>query len=200
MCDFCRLEWINPPPSRCAGCLRLTSDFETCPKCRPRLRARYIWIASEYVGVARALTRNLKFNGTREATAAMAKSISGATPHLDRSFLVVPMPTITKHLRSRGFDHSKLLARRVAKCKKVNYLPALRRFGQNRQVGSSRAARLKQIEQTMYVPTWLKLKGANILLVDDVMTTGASIGEATRALKGAGARKVYAAVFAQKVL
>lgn len=199
LCEFCRLEHMSSPPSRCAGCLRLTSDYETCPKCRPRLRASHIWVASEYAGASRELTRKLKFAGVREAAIAMARSVQETTPYLD-NFLVVPMPTITKHLRSGGFDHSKLLARRVAQYKRMNYLPALRRVGQTRQVGASRAMRQKQIEKTMYALPRANLKGADILLIDDVMTTGASIGEAVRALKAAGARKVYAAIFAQKVL
>lgn len=199
-CDYCRFEHVIAPPSRCAGCLRQTSDFETCPKCRPKLRASHIWIASEYAGAARALTRKLKFAGAREAAIVMARSIHETTPHFDGDFFAVPMPTITKHLRVRGFDHSRLLARRVAQYKRMKYLPVLCREGQTRQVGSSRAMRQKQVKQTMFVPPLHNLKGANILLVDDVMTTGASIGEATRALKAAGARKVYAAVFAQKVL
>jgi predicted amidophosphoribosyltransferase len=52
----------------------------------------------------------------------------------------------------------------------------------------------------MYVPPRQNIAGTNILLIDDVMTTGASLAEATRALKAAGAKNVYAAVFAQKVL
>jgi len=200
LCNWCRLEQLQPLPSRCAGCLRLSADYETCSKCQPRLRAGHIWVASEYAGAAREITRLLKFSTAREGAVAMARSIQETTPHFDQSFSVVPMPTITKHLRSRGFDHSKLLARRVAQYKRMKYLPALRRNGQTSQVGSSRAMRQKQIGGTMYVTSRFNLKGVNVLLVDDVMTTGASIGEATRALRAAGARKVYAAIFAQKVL
>lgn len=201
LCEFCRFDQISAPPSRCAGCLTLTDEYKTCQKCQPRLRAGHIWVASEYQDVARELVRTFKFNGARAAARAMAKAIAEATPQLDaKEWLVVPIPTITKHQRMRGFDHSRLLGRHVAQYKKLTFEPLLGRLGQTRQVGAARTKRERQIAGSMFVRSAPLPKRTNILLVDDVMTTGASIAEATRALKAAGAKKVYAAVFAQKVL
>lgn len=200
LCEGCRLDNLNAPPSRCAGCLKLTDDYKTCSSCQPRLRAGHIWVAAEYDGAARSLTRQFKFAGAREAGKAMAKSIAEALPYFEKDWVIVPLPTITNHQRMRGFDHTRLIAAYVAQYKQMHYLACLRRVGQTKQVGAARLQRQQQVANTMFASPALSVKDAKILLIDDVMTTGASIAEATRALKVAGAKKVYAAVFAQKVL
>jgi predicted amidophosphoribosyltransferase len=73
----------------------------------------------------------------------------------------------------------------------------LTRLGQKQQRGMSRRDRLKQLESAFAPASQGKIRGAHLVLVDDVITTGATLEAAARILKAAGAKRVSAVVFAQ---
>ncbi len=68
-----------------------------------------------------------------------------------------------------------------------------------RQVGSARAQRIQQMEREFYADPRHSVRGQTVLLIDDVMTTGASLSAAARVLRSNGAKRVYALVYAQKI-
>jgi predicted amidophosphoribosyltransferase len=74
----------------------------------------------------------------------------------------------------------------------------LKRLGSARQVGANREVRLTQLQGAFYVSRPERVHGKDILLVDDIVTTGGSIEQAAQALRQAGARSVAAAIFAKK--
>jgi predicted amidophosphoribosyltransferase len=76
--------------------------------------------------------------------------------------------------------------------------PLLTRHGQTRQVGATRAQRLQQVTGSYQLRNQVDVQGARILLVDDLVTTGATLGEAAKILREAGAKTVDAIVVAQK--
>jgi predicted amidophosphoribosyltransferase len=90
------------------------------------------------------------------------------------------------------------LAKGVARQRHTTYNRALVRLTQSRQVGASRAKRLQQLQSAFYIPRPDRLKGKNILLVDDIVTTGATLEAAARTIKQAGAASVSAVAFASK--
>ena len=130
----------------------------------------------------------------------MLQNSSGFLALLPDELVVVAVPTTGTHQRLRGFDHSRLLAQTIAKKLNKPFKPALHRHGTTRQVGSTRQLRLKQLKGTFYVPSYKvdQVVGNSVLLLDDVMTTGATVEEAVRALKVAGAKRVYALVLAKR--
>lgn len=119
-------------------------------------------------------------------------------PYIGKDTIVVPVPTATKRVRQRGFDHAALTAKAYAAQEGLLFMPALVRIGQTRQVGASKKQRHEQLQGAFRVVSPKRIKAEHILLLDDVLTTGATLEAAARVLKQAGAKTVSAAVFAQK--
>jgi ComF family protein len=120
-------------------------------------------------------------------------------PYTGEDVLLCPIPTAPSRMRQRGFDHAKLLSGQLSKLLKIKSEFLLRRCTNTRQVGASRSVRMKQTEEAYEITQETKIKGRNIVLVDDVMTTGATISATAKMLKQAGAKSVSAVIFAQKV-
>jgi len=119
-------------------------------------------------------------------------------PALDTATLVVPMPLSPTRLRERGFNQALELARHLAPGKTNAHL--LRRSGHTaHQVGASRDERLDHVRDAFWIaPQQLpSIHSQRIVLVDDVMTTGASMYAAARALRSAGAAHITGVVLAR---
>jgi ComF family protein len=196
LCGDCFPKLGSPVPSRCFRCQRATEDFQVCPSCRPsaglsRVRAGYV-----YRGYAKALVKEFKFGGKRGAAKEIAALMARLVPQ--REAVLVPVPTATQRARSRGYDHAKLLASALADATTLPWAPLLARTSQHRQLGAGRNERLRSMAGAFRAIR--SLEGAHIVLVDDVVTTGATLAEAAKTLRAAGARRVDAVVFAQTVL
>lgn len=197
LCEACRqAELFRIPPS-CYRCGSVNPEALTCPKCRRHSPLSYVWVVSRYEGVARKLIHEFKFQSRRGATEPIAEEISATLPLLPET-LVVHLPTTTRHRRQRGFDQSQLIAKRLATLRDLKYADCLKRTKTIHQRGATRAKRLAQIKGVFTVKNPNLVRGKKILLIDDVMTTGASIEEAARTLRGAGAKEVAAAVFVRR--
>jgi ComF family protein len=156
----------------------------------------HVWIASRYSGLPEQLIHTFKFERAQAAALEIAYLMHQALPHLRPGTVIVPVPTVTSHIRQRGYDHTDLLARALSRESKHAYDPALRRLGQSRQVGAVRVQRLAQLRGAFRAAK--PVAGKNILLVDDVVTTGATLEEAAWVLHRAGAKRINGLVFAQK--
>jgi predicted amidophosphoribosyltransferase len=106
---------------------------------------------------------------------------------------VVPVPASPLRIRRRGFDPAELIAAALARELGLVLAPCLRRRHGPRQGGRPRAARLEappRVRAMAPVPR-------RALIVDDVLTTGATVGACAAALRSAGCAEVEAAVFAR---
>ncbi len=109
--------------------------------------------------------------------------------------VVVPLPTIGRHVRERGLDHTTILAKKLAKRRGWKYERVLGRATGVVQVGTKAAARKAQAEQTYEVVR--EVSGEKLyLLVDDVWTTGATMLAAEKTLREAGAKWIAGVVLA----
>ena len=121
--------------------------------------------------------------------------------HFTRPILI-PIPSAKKRMRSRGFNQALLLARAIKRCDTENALTlvtdAIKKIRHTTPQAKikNKAARLKNLHNAFAVTKPELIRGRNIILIDDVATTGATISEAKKVLKAAGARKVIGATVA----
>lgn len=197
ICRWCFYEACPALPARCYKCYAATPDSAVCAKCRRTSPLKHVWVRTDYDGYARRLVHALKFERMQAVAPILAEYCKETLPYQE-NILIVPVPTASSRRRLRGYDQSKLIARSLAARTKYKYQPLLGRLGQTRQVGTKRAERASQLEGAFWVTRPEAASGAHILLIDDVLTTGATIEAAARTLKKAGAKTINAFVFAQK--
>lgn len=198
LCGTCRQQ-LPPSPRECYGCRRPDRQSLTCPACSRLSALIRVCAATIYRGEARTLIWRLKSTGARSAAVTMARSMADLV--LDsQGYILVPLPTATGRIRRRGFDHSRLLTRELSRLTGLARADCLVRRGQTHQVGADKALRISQLAGAYRINNAKLVRGADIMLVDDVMTTGASLETAARLLKAAGAARVEAVVFARPAL
>jgi ComF family protein len=207
-CAVCRLplEWAGSRSGVCGRCWSavLPHPGPGCPTCgdpvaaadEPCLECRTApppWHAAvshgPYEGVLRDLVVLFKERGIDELAAPLAALAAAAArgagwPPADA---VVPVPTAWTRRWRRGFDHTALLARQVARILGVPARHALRRRGSGRQVGRTRAERLRLTPAQFPAVGPI---GGRLIVVDDVLTTGGTARACAAALRRAGAAEV----------
>lgn len=195
ICDKCATE-LSKISERCYRCRRLSPGNLTCSKCHKLSKLTQVKVATIYSGIAKELVWKLKFSGARAAANSMAIIMSQQIES-SRNMLIVPVPTATSRVRQRGYDQAVLLAKELARQTGMKYVSCLSRTSQAHQVGAGRSQRIKQLAGAFRVTKSDQISGAHILLIDDVITTGATLESAALILKKAGAKRVDALIFAQ---
>lgn len=154
--------------------------------------------ATRYEAGARRLVHRLKYDRLSALAAPMAELMAETLATAPPVDVVVPVPLHPRRERDRGFNQSALLAREIASRLGIDYAPrALERVRrtspQAREPDS--AARARNVAGA-FAPRQ-PVVGRAVLLVDDVMTTGATLRACATVLREGGARAVYATVFAR---
>lgn len=194
LCNYCIHEIPTKQPL-CFECKGLIIDSKNCiPGCELRSINR-LFHASEYNGIVRQLVVSMKSHNLKSAARSGAILIAKSLD-FDRDTIITPLPTATARIRQRGYDQADLLSRELAKLTKQPKIKFLLKNNQSRQVGSSKLERQANALHAYRVINKKILIGAKVLLVDDVMTTGASLAAAAALLLENGATNVDVAVLA----
>ncbi len=197
LCEVCQRTCISDAPNECFRCGAVTTGSAACEVCLKSLPLTSIHSRTGFTEIARDLVHALKFDRAQAAAATIGTLLAQIVPANLSNCIVVHVPTANSRRRQRGYDHAELIAKELARVLDCKYLPLIVRHGSSRQVGASRSARLAQLHNSFEVlPTRLSRQSA-ILLVDDVITTGASICSAAQTLRVAGFQAIHAVTFAQ---
>lgn len=202
VCESCVNRFAQPQP-RCRTCaLRLPEGVQQCGACirtTPPLDACLAAVSYDYPWSG--LIVGYKFHqqpGRSSAFALLLRSTPWVEPALDAADIVVPMPLSKQRLRERGFNQALLLARQLAP-EKTDHRLLLRIKDTPPQSSLTRSERLDSLNDAFAVEPLLaaKIKGAKLVLLDDVMTSGATLHAAARALRSAGAAHITGLVIAR---
>lgn len=194
LCPECAARLTNATgPARCAFCAAAWEDDGNCPRCFRMHELEGIRAAFEMEGAARQLVHALKYRYYRAAAPRMAEMMSRLNAELaiDRYFAV---PLHRSRLKERGFNQSALLLERTGWQPSAKGLTRVRRT--DRQVGQAFGERRSNVTDA-FAYSGPRLDGLTVALVDDVVTTGATVTECANVLKDAGARAVWAFAFAR---
>lgn len=205
VCDACVARFA-PPVRRCIGCaIPVVDGVSRCGDClrhpppldRCLAAFAYAWPWPECIGA-------FKFRGEAGwagTFATLLRSAPWVEPALEQCDIVLPMPLAAARLRERGFNQAGELARRLAP-KKCRHGLLLRTRETSAQSGLTRADRLHNLRGAFAVEPLraAELLGRRVVLVDDVMTSGASLFAAAQVLREAGAAHITALVLARTEL
>ena len=191
-CIFCgRLALPGEPRQSCRRCLAalprtVTPRYGTAPRMAV---APFLYVG----GVRRALLR-FKFQGKTSYAAPLARFMAAEAlrRYRDTPELVVFAPVSAARRRRRGYDQSELLAEEVASLLSLPLAPALEKVRDTPAQSSLHASqRMQNVRGSYRCALPGSIAGKRVLLVDDVCTTGSTMGECARVLMAAGAAEVY---------
>jgi ComF family protein len=194
LCARCR-EALPTLPPRCYRCNRASASYRTCAACRPHSSLSQVWARTPYEDPAKQVIHRLKFERAQAAARDIAAAMAGMLP-ADSCEIITYVPTASSRVRLRGYDQAQLIAKELARLQSVPCASLLVRAASARQVGQGRAVRLEQMQHAFRAVHTNRFQKQRVLLVDDVITTGATCEAAAQALRQAGASTVSAAVFA----
>ncbi len=163
-----------------------------CALCRLGLNGfDQVYSFGAYEGVLRKLIHVFKFEGIRTLQRPLGALLAQALPRESGFDAVVPMPLHWRRRWERGFNQSELLAREIARRWSVPVCALVRRKKATApQAGLTGAERRKNVQGAFAVKKDAGLQGMRLLLLDDVLTTGATASACARQLKRAGAAHV----------
>jgi competence protein ComFC len=200
-CEECQNAVIRMPAQVCEICGEpsVTTLCKRCNTSRPSLTHIRSWAV--FKQPVRNALHTLKYRNNIALGHSLAKSIAPGLCEFNWPVQVIlPIPLSEQRYRERGYNQAALVARPLAQLTGLDYQPgALRRARHTRsQVGLSVEERKQNLKKA-FQPDEKLVAGKDILLVDDVCTTGATLIEAAVTLAEAGARSVYAYTVARAI-
>ena len=196
LCEGCKNDIVDEPFSGCVLCHRPCGEKGLCFVCARRLSCEQAWCVGERSGVLKELLDRYKFSGSRAGALVCAEMLDNLLPALPADIAIVGVPTSPATLRVRGFDHVGRVVRLLAKRRHLQVARPLKR------TSSATLHFLSRDERVALGPFLFGLSYGTapeqVLLIDDILTTGTTLAAATKLLKQAGAKRVYIAVVARQ--
>jgi len=127
----------------------------------------------------------------------MVKMLDQRVAILPKNTIVTAVPTVSRHIRQRGFDHAAALAQGFALRRKLAYIPLFKRISQQSQHELSGVARFAAATAAFGLKQ--QPQKQPVLLIDDIITTGATLQACTRLMRESGVDEVYVAVVARQM-
>lgn len=197
LCEACRVS-LAVAPSRCYQCYTATDAYAVCRDCASNSSLSKVLVGVDYQDAAKELVQRMKYGRAKAGAHEMATILAPLLAQVSGEDMVLThVPTANTRVRQRGYDQAQVLTRHLARKANLRYTPLLARIGDAHQVGAGRATRLRQMQGAFQELHTGRIREKHVVLVDDVLTTGATLEMAAHVLRRAGATRVSAIVFAQ---
>lgn len=189
----------------CPVCRHPSANGQTCPDCRSKTNLDGLIYALNYdQSLVRKAIHAIKYSFIQDLMPIVAelliKVLDQSRFHQDFSAdVIIPIPLHRRKLAQRGFNQAELLAKILGQkySWSINNKILQRTRSTRSQTGLARLKRLANVKNIFSVKAPESIKNKNIILVDDVCTTGATLEEAAKILKQHGAAKVWAITLAR---
>lgn len=205
ICNWCWQSIERNTPPFCHRCGDyLSAKKEICPNCfKKAFYFDRLWSACIYRGVMVEMIHLFKYKGYDF----LGKKLSGILIDFIREFriplnlidFIIPIPLYSKKLREREFNQSEILAKEISKefNLKLSLGNLIRTKDTKPQVLLSEDKRFENLKDVFFVKEKIELRDKNILLIDDVSTTGATLSEASCTLKESGVKNIFCLTLAK---
>lgn len=191
LCECCKKDMTADVLNHCPKCGYAVEDY--CRQCKmPFTMTFVVGYRDELIGV---LAEEYKFFGVRSLKNVIVEVIDDFVPDLGGDVSIVPLPTIRKHVRERGVDHTYEVAKGLARRRGWKVERLLVRKNDTIQIGSGVEARKKQAARAFELNGKID-KNRTYVIYDDIWTTGATMMVAGRLLRRNGAKKIVALLLA----
>lgn len=197
LCDNCKYDINSESFSGCIMCGQTAGPTGICASC-PAIYSR-AWCVGERSGALREVIDSYKFYNNYAAHRDLADLLSVRIGRLPENCILVPVPTVSSHIRQRGYDHAFLITKRIGKLQSRPVRQLLVRKSATTQRGENRAKRLSQASEAFGAKKAIN-PNVTYLIVDDVTTTGATLHFAAKTLLDGGAKDVWVGVIARQPL
>lgn len=196
MCPSCKENIVSDISEHCIVCERQTGVY-LCNNHADLIEQG--WYIASRTGPLERLIDAYKFENAKAAYRPLAELLRARLPDLPKETVIVPIPTISRHIRQRGYDHVQLVARELGAQLGLRVRPCLRRATTTKQRDASRCQRELQAKQAFAVRDEVR-PDVPYLIIDDIATTGATLRHAAQVLRDAGARRIWVAAIARQPL
>ncbi len=198
VCQSCREEYFRTELRRCVSCGKLTgNEFTHCQDCQagkgPKGLSK-VTAVGYYDGAWKEFIHNIKYKGQPYLLIALTDYLtSWAVKQLPPPDMIVPVPLHPNRLAQRGFNQAEVLASILGRNLGISVQDNLVRFEDTRpQISFGRYERINNIRNAFGLKPHANIAEKIIWLVDDVITTGATIDECARILRNNKAKAIYA--------
>lgn len=208
VCDNCAWQLIVDPQPGCLRCGRQGYRRQQCGRCADLFPSplRQVRAGFRYEGPMRRAIQRFKYNGEYQRGYDLGQRLAASVVRdrllpVTRIDAIVPVPLHRRRFRSRGFNQSDILARCVSSELQIPVVyPVQRLRNTTPQVGLRSDQRLENLEDAfgIDVDEHPDLSGARMLIVDDVMTTGATISAVASTLANAGSGDLFGLTLARE--
>jgi len=213
VCVVCRKDIISSNNLVCSSCIskiKINNSF-FCPICKAELPSKTCHIESPFLlgaasnyadPIVQKIIHSLKYRKIKGLANIVSEVLFDYLENskLDfKKFVVVPIPLHRQKKLSRGFNQSEEMAKVISKKFGVPLLPAIKRIKNNKPQANIREMekRIENAKNCFALEEKIDIKGKNVILLDDVFTSGATVNEAVKILRSGGAKQIIVLVAAK---
>lgn len=195
LCLDCQQLHLKPRRAACFYCNHY-GDGRTCKSCRSKTSLDGLRVAYYFEPPLDQLIYQLKYYGNRDVARLFAEAIARQVPEV-KDILLTYVPVSGGRMRERGYNQAELLAREVASELNQPLHRTLIRVRSAEQIGQGRMQRYESVINN-FVALGSRVRGRNVVIIDDVVTSGATLNECARVLKQTSAKAIWGLALAKK--